>query len=79
MTLGTFAPLMAALASLLVAGRALAALSALPAASGLGADPVRRGQERRAILTALLAALLAPGLLWFMLNRLSDAGTVELF
>ena len=79
MTLGTFAPLMAALASLLVAGRAAAALSALPAASGLGADPVRRAGERRAILTSLLAALLAPGLLWLLLNRLSDAGTLELF
>ena len=79
MTLGTFAPLMAALGSVLLAGRALAALSALPAASGLGADPVRRSQERRAILTSLLAALLAPGLLWLMLNRLTDAGTLELF
>ena len=79
MTLGTFAPLMAALASLLVAGRAAAALSALPAASGLWADPVRRAGELRAILTSLLAALLAPGLLWLLLNRLSDAGTLELF
>ncbi len=79
MTLGTFAPAMAALASLLIAGRALAALAALPAASGLGADPVRRGTERRAILTALAAAVLVPGLLWAALNRLSDAGAMELF
>jgi len=79
MTLGTFAPAMAALGCTLLAGRALAALAALPAASGLGADPVRRGNERRTILTALLAALITPALLWLALNRLSDAGTLELF
>jgi len=79
MTLGTFAPAMVALGSVLLAARAAAALWALPAASGLGADPVRRGNERRAILTSLLAALALPGLLWLALNRLSDAGLMELF
>ena len=79
MTLGTFAPAMAALGCTLLVGRALAALSALPAASGLGADPVRRETERRAILTALFAAIVTPGLLWLMLNRLTDAGALELF
>ena len=79
MTLGTFAPAMAALGSLLLAARALAALSALPAASGLGADPVRRDHQRRAILTALLAALALPALLWLALNRFSNAGLIELF
>ncbi len=79
MTLGTFAPAMAALGCTLLAVRALAALAALPAASGLGADPVRRGNERRAILTALFAALVTPGLLWLALNRLSDTGLMELF
>ena len=79
MTLGTFAPAMAALGSVLLAARAAAALWALPAASGLGSDPVRRSTERRAILTALLAALALPGLLWLALNRLSDTGLMELF
>ena len=76
MTLGTFAPAMAALGCTLLAARAPAAL---PAASGLGADPVRRGNERRTILTSLFAALVTPGLLWLALNRLTDTGLVELF
>ena len=79
MTLGSFAPAMAALGCTLLAARAVAALAALPAASGLGADPVRRGNERRAILTSLLAALITPGLLWLALNRLTDTGLMELF
>ena len=79
MTLGTFAPAMVALGSVLLAARAVAALSALPAASGLGADQVRRGNERRAILTALFAALALPGLLWLALNRFTTAGLMELF
>ena len=79
MTLGTFAPAMAALGSVLLAARALAALSALPDASGLGADPVRRAGERRAILTSLFAALALPGLLWLALNRFTDTGLMELF
>ena len=79
MTLGTFAPAMAALACMLIAARALAALAALPAASGLGADPVRRGSERRAILASLTAALVTPALLWLALNRFTTAGLMELF
>ena len=79
MTLGTFAPAMAALGCTLLAARPLAALVALPAASGLGADPVRRGNERRTILTALFAALVTPALLWLALNRLTDTGLMELF
>ena len=79
MTLDTFAPAMAALRSLLLAAAALAALSALPAASGLGADPERRDTARRAILSARLAALALPGVTWLAPNRLSNAGLTELF
>ena len=69
MTLGTFAPAMAALGCTLLAARSLAAL-----ASGRAA-----GTERSAILTSLFAALVTPVLLWLMLNRVTDAGTLELF
>ena len=79
MTLGTFAPVMAAIASLLVAARALAALQSLPTAANTSFDPARRMRVRRAIVASLLAALAMPGLLWLALNRLSDAGLVELF
>ena len=79
MTLGTFAPAMAAIASLLVAARALAALQSLPTAANTSFDPARRMRVRRAIVASLLAALAMPGLLWLALNRLSDAGLVELF
>jgi hypothetical protein len=68
MTLGTFAPAMVALASMLVAGRALAALMVRPASV-----------EISAVLVSLAAAILTPALLWLMLNRLSDAGMMELF
>ena len=79
MTLGTFAPAMAALASVLVAVRALAALQSLPTAANTSFDPARRVRVRRAIVVSLFAALAMPGLLWLALNRLSDAGLVELF
>ena len=79
MTLGTFAPAMAALASVLVAMRALAALQSLPTAANTSFDPARRVRVRRAIVVSLFAALAMPGLLWVALNRLSDAGLVELF
>lgn len=68
MTLGTFAPAMVALASVLVAGRALAALLVRPASV-----------EISAVLVSLAAAILTPALLWRMLNRLTDAGSLELF
>ena len=79
MTLGTFAPAMAALASVLVAVRALAALQSLPTAANTSFDPARRMRVRRAIVVSLFAALAMPGLLWLALNRLSNAGLVELF
>ena len=79
MTLGTFAPAMAALVSVLVAVRALAALQALPTAANTSFDPARRMRVRRAIVVSLLAALAMPGLLWLALNRLSHAGLMELF
>jgi hypothetical protein len=79
MTLGTVTSAMAALGSVLLVARALAALRALPDVWGLGADPVRRGNECRAILTSLFAALALPGLLWLALNRFSNAGLMELF
>ena len=79
MTLGTFAPVMAALASVLVAMRALAALQSLPTAANTSFDPARRMRVRRAIVASLLAALAAPGVVWLALNRLSEAGAMELF
>ena len=79
MTLGTFAPAMAALVSVLVAVRALAALQALPTAANTSFDPARRMRVRRAIVVSLLAALAMPGLLWLALNRFSHAGLMELF
>lgn len=79
MTLGTFAPAIAVLASVLVAVRALAALQALPTAANTSFDPARRLRVRRAIVVSLFAALAMPGLLWIALNRLSDIGLVELF
>lgn len=79
MTLGTFAPIMAALASVLVAMRALAALQSLPTAANTSFDPARRMRVRRAIVASLLAALAAPGVVWLALNRLSEAGAMELF
>lgn len=79
MTLGTFAPAMAALASVLVAVRALAALQSLPTAANTSFDPARRMRVRRAIVASLLAALAAPGVVWLALNRLSEAGAMELF
>ena len=79
MTLGTFAPAMAALASVLVAVRALAALQSLPTAANTSFDPARRMRVRRAIVVSLFAALAMPGVLWLALNRLSNAGLVELF
>ena len=79
MTLGTFAPAMVALASVLVAVRALAALQSLPTAANTSFDPARRLRVRRAIVASLFAALAMPGVLWLALNRLSDAGLIELF
>ena len=79
MTLGTFAPAMAALVSVLVAVRALAALQSLPTAANTSFDPARRMRVRRAIVVSLLAALAMPGLLWLALNRFSPAGLIELF
>ena len=79
MTLGTFAPAMAALASVLVVVRALAALQSLPTAANTSFDPARRMRVRRAIVVSLFAALAMPGVLWLALNRFSDAGLVELF
>ena len=79
MTLGTFAPAMAALASALVVVRALAALQSLPTAANTSFDPARRMRVRRAIVASLLAALAAPGVVWLALNRLSEAGAMELF
>ena len=79
MTLGTFAPAMAALVSVLVAVRALAALQALPTAANTSFDPARRMRVRRAIVVSLLGALAMPGLLWLALNRFSHAGLMELF
>ncbi len=79
MTLGTFAPIIAALASVLVAMRALAALQSLPTAANTSFDPARRMRVRRAIVASLLAALAAPGVVWLALNRLSEAGAMELF
>ena len=79
MTLGTFAPAIAVLVSVLVAVRALAMLQALPTAANTSFDPARRLRVRRAIVVSLFAALAMPGLLWIALNRLSDLGLVELF
>jgi hypothetical protein len=79
MTLGIFAPVMAALASMLVVVRALSALQSLPTAANTSFDPARRMRVRRAIVVSLFAALAMPGLLWLALNRLSDAGLMELF
>ncbi len=69
MTLGTFTPAMAALGCLFIAGRALAALTLR--------QPL--GEERRAVITSLGAALITPVLLWLMLNQFTSAGTLELF
>jgi hypothetical protein len=79
MTLGNFAPAMAALAGLLVVLRAVAALRRLPAPGRFGWDPARHALERRAIALALGAAVAAPALLWLMLNQLSPAGAMVLF
>ena len=79
MTLGTFAPAIAVLASVLVVVRALAALQASPTAANTIFDPARRMRVRRAIVVSLFSALAMPGLLWIALNRLSDIGLVELF
>ena len=79
MTLGTYTPAMTGLGCLLLAVRALAGMSALPARTALGYDPARHPAERRGMLVALAAALALPPLLWLALNRFSDLGAMELF